>query len=428
MSRPSQLNTREGLGAGVAALVRGATITTGASSVSVAIPDTLTGAAPNRIRLAATAACYARLGGSTEATVVESAAGSGYAPLDTITLTGGTFNRPMKLRVDTTKIVSAAVNARGTGYAVNDVITLAGGTASTAGTFTVASIELATVATNAAGTVYAPGNVITLAGGTFSTAATLTVDTTKVVSATVAAGGSGGTDGAGVIVEGTTGTGTKFRASVTITAGAIASVQSISVAGSYTVNPTNIVNEPVILISGGAGLINAALNVVLGVNTVSITTRGNYSVGSASFTQNGATAPAGGTGATFQTGLFGVRTFTISNDGEYSVNTASFTQASVSPSGGTEATFNTALYGPETAAVTDDGDYTIQPSNPVSQGSTSGTGTGATWTVTFTTAAAAGDLLVQPGDAIIIDAVGYDQVVAIQVTGAGILQVQPLEN
>jgi len=344
MTQPSQINTRPGVGAGVAALVRGATITTGAGSAYVAIPDTLAGAPPNRIRLAATAACYARLGGSTEATVVESAAGSGYAPLDTITLTGGTFNSPMKLRVDTTKLVSTARDAIGTGYAVNDVITLSGGTAVTRATLTLSTIQLASLALNAGGAGYAVNDTITLAGGTNTTAAVVTV--------------------------------------LTETAGII--------------------------------------------GTFFITTRGNYTVGSASFTQ--ASTSGGGTGATFNAGLFGVRTFTISDDGEYSANTTSFTQHAVAPSGGTAATFNTALYGPETATVTDDGDYTVNPSNPVSQGSTSGAGTGATWTVAFMTAAAAGDLLVQPGDAIIVDAVGYDQVAAIQVTGAGILQIQPLEN
>ena len=44
------------------------------------------------------------------------------------------------------------------------------------------------------------------------------------------------------------------------------------------------------------------------------------------------------------------------------------------------------------------------------------------------TAAAAGDMLIKPGDAVILDARGFDHVAAIQVTAAGILQVSPLEN
>ena len=42
--------------------------------------------------------------------------------------------------------------------------------------------------------------------------------------------------------------------------------------------------------------------------------------------------------------------------------------------------------------------------------------------------AAAGDVLVQPGDAVILCVAGYTYVSAIQVTGAGILQISPLED
>ena len=256
---------------------RGTTISTAATSASAAIPNTSAGEAPNRIRLAATAACYARLGEADEA--------------------------------------SAAVAA--------------------------------------AGTAYVPGDTITLAGGTFATAMTLTVATTQVVSATVGVDG-GGTgdlgDGAGVIVEGTTGTGTKFRASVTIAANAIASVQSITVAGSYTANPPDLGLDPVTYISGAASgttLTGAKLAVVMGVLT---------------------------------------------------------------------------------ATVTNTGSYTALPSSPVAQGSTSGGGVDATFTITFVTAAAAGDILVTPNESIVLDAAGYEHVAAIRVTADGVLQISPIEN
>lgn len=260
--------------AGVRVATRGVAITTGASSASAAIPDTAAGAAPRRVRLAATAACYARLGAPSEGSAVMAAPGTAHAPGDLITLAGGTYSTPMKLEVATTKAVSA----------------------------------------------------------------------------TVAAGGAGDLgDGAGVIVEGTTGTGTKFRASVTITANAIASVQSISLAGSYSVNPTDIANEPVTYISGassGAELTGAALNVVMGADTVT---------------------------------------------------------------------------------VSDPGAYTVEPSNPVAQAASTGSGVDATFTVTWATPAA-GDILVQPGGAVIVDAIGFDHVAAIQVDAAGILQVSPIED
>lgn len=271
------------------------------------------------------------------------AAGTGYtsAPSVAVAGTGGSGSTATA----TLKLISSVVAAAGTGYVQGDTITLAGGTSTTTAITTVATTKVVTTAVNAAGTGYVPGDTITLAGGTFSTAAILTVLTTKVVSATVAAGGTGDlTNGAGVIVEGTTGTGTKFRASVTIAANAIASVQSITIAGSYTVNPTLITSEPVTYISGAGGgtvLTGATLSVVMGVLTESVTTAGSYTV-----------------------------------------NTASFTQSATSGVG-TGATFNTAVYGVNTLTVTTNGVYTVLPSNPIAQASTSGVGTGATLTGTW---------------------------------------------
>lgn len=430
----SQQNTRPAAGAPCVA-VRGAAITTGASSASAAIPDTLAGTPPNRIRLAATAACYARLGMPDEASAAVASAGSGYNVGDGITLAGGTFTNAMDLQVATARLASAELNALGSGYDIGQVLTLAGGTAATKATLTLATCQLASATLNAAGTGYAPGMVITTAatGGTASPHATLTVNATKVVSATVAAGGSGDLgDGAGVIVEGTTGTGTKFRASVTIATNAIASVQSITVAGSYTVNPTAIANEPVIYISGassGTILTGAQLNVVMGVDTFTVTTRGSYTVIGTALTQNGATSPPGGTGATFSSPLFAPLTWTVSEVGNYSVISAALTQnGATAPPGGTGATFSNSLYGVRTVTVSDPGAYTVEPSNPVSQGSTNGSGTGATFTVTWAAAAAAGDLLIVPGGDMVVDALGFDHVAAIQVTAAGVLVVTPLEN
>lgn len=82
----------------------------------------------------------------------------------------------------------------------------------------------------------------------------------QVVSATVNAAGTGGTAGT-QIVTGTTGTGIKFQASVTVSAGGITAVSSITVGGSYTVNPS--ANDPVT----GGGLTGAQLAVVMGAET-----------------------------------------------------------------------------------------------------------------------------------------------------------------
>lgn len=170
--------------------------------------------------------------------------------------------------------------------------------------FSVANVKssvstLATLAVNSAGTSgYVPGDFIYPSGGTQTTPVILRVTSTKVVSATVAAGGSGGTPGTQT-VTGTTGTGTKFQASVTVSGGgAITAVLSITLAGSYTANPTNISAEPVT----GASLSGAQLNVSMGVNAISIVSPGVFTATSLTFTQ-GSTSGSGA-GATFNTATY----------------------------------------------------------------------------------------------------------------------------
>jgi hypothetical protein len=101
--------------------------------------------------------------------------------------------------------------------------------------------------------------------------AILSVTTTGVASAIIAAGGSGGTNGTQT-VTGTTGTGTKFSESVTVAGGVITAVLSITNTGAYTINPTNLVAEPV---TGGA-LTGAQLNIKMGVASLSVATPGSY--------------------------------------------------------------------------------------------------------------------------------------------------------
>src|SRR5581483_7593127 len=83
---------------------------------------------------------------------------------------------------------------------------------------------------------------------------------------TVAAGGSGGTNGTQT-VTGTTGTGTKFQASVTVAGGAITAVLSVTVQGVYTALPSTLAAEPVT----GASLSGAQLNLTGCMGVVSYT-------------------------------------------------------------------------------------------------------------------------------------------------------------
>lgn len=301
--------------------------------------------------------------------------GTGYLVGDTLTVVGGT-GTAATLTVATGELVSLAVNAAGTGYAPTDVVTLNGGVpVNGAATVSVDTTKLVSATINAAGTAMVAGTtVLTLVavGGTMGTAPTLTVATTKVVSATVAAAGSGGTPGTQT-VTGTTGTGTKFQASVTVDGGGtVTAVLSITVAGNYTVNPTVIANEPVT----GAGLSGAQLAVVMGALSVAITTAGSFTENSTSFTSTG-----GGNDATFSAPAFGVNTVSVVSGGGYSTAPTTFTQASVAPVGGLGATFQTALYSAATLTVATGGAYTVIASSPTTV--TGGTGSGMTVVLSF---------------------------------------------
>lgn len=126
----------------------------------------------------------------------------------------------------------------------------------------VATAGTPTISACASGGNYYPPDIVYGTGT--PTKGQYQVTHTKVTQAVTCAGGSGGTPGAQT-VTGTTGTGTKFQASVTVSGGgAITAVGSITVAGDYTVNPTNANAEPVT----GAGLTGATLSIGIGALTV----------------------------------------------------------------------------------------------------------------------------------------------------------------
>jgi hypothetical protein len=88
--------------------------------------------------------------------------------------------------------------------------------------------------------------------------------------------GSGGTNGAAVMT-GTTGTGTKFQANVTIAGGVITAVNSMAVEGNYTVSLTDPTAEPV---TGGnvtgatlAVTMESLVTTVAGVQAIGVLTQ-----------------------------------------------------------------------------------------------------------------------------------------------------------
>lgn len=221
-------------------------------------------------------------------------------------------------------------------YAPGNKVTLAGGTFVTPAILNVDDTLLKSLVLNDPGTGYVPADTIHLQGGTQTTAAFLTVSTTQVASASISVAGTGGTPGPAV-VTGTTGTGTKFQAMVTIDGGGtIISVDSISVGGSYTVNPS--ASDPVT----GGGLAGAELTVNLGVHTFAITNAGVFTTNSPS-------------GAFIQSATSGT---------------------------GTGATFSNGLFAPHAVSFSSAGSYSAFPASPVAQASTTGSGLGATFTVT----------------------------------------------
>jgi hypothetical protein len=145
---------------------------------------------------------------------------------------------------------------------------------------------------------YTPGSeIINFGGGTTPSPARLLIVSTQLsptVLPTIAAAGSSGTPGA-CVLTGTTGTGTKFQINSTIGGGGgLSSIGSIVVGGSYTVNPTDVTQEPVT----GCSLSGAKLAINMGANTGRVLYGGAYSIlPSNPVSQQSSTAS--GTGATW---------------------------------------------------------------------------------------------------------------------------------
>lgn len=129
----------------------------------------------------------------------------------------------------------------------------------------------------AVGSGYVPGDVSTLFfPQTTVASAKVVVINTSVVSATVTAGGNSCT-GTTATLTGTTGNGALgplgyFTATAPVSAGAIQNPVTITSAGQYNINPTNLAAEPVT----GSSCSGATLNISMGVLYLAIQQPGNY--------------------------------------------------------------------------------------------------------------------------------------------------------
>ena len=265
----------------------------------------------------------------------------GFASDLSFPITAASQANPCQITASGTIAGSASANngAVATSYAPGDYVTLAGGTYTSPAVLYVNTTTLvATSPLNPGVSGYVPGDTLHVfdPGSVQPTPAVLTVTSTQVVSAIIDAAGSGGTNGTQT-VTGTTGTGTTFQALVTVSGGAITAVLSISIPGAYTVNPTSLSAEPVT----GAGLTGSKLGLSMGINAVTVTTGGVFSVNppSATFSQ-AAGGTTSGTGATFQNAVFGPYLMTVSNPGGYSVTPSNPVAQATTTGGGSGATFN----------------------------------------------------------------------------------------
>lgn len=238
-------------------------------------------------------------------------------------------------------LTGGAFFAGGTGYAVGNVLTLVGGTHATAATVTLSSVLLASVSSLAAGTVYAPGDTITLTGGVMTTKPIVTVATVKLVSATITSGHAGTGYGNASTFDVTVAGGThSVVATVNVTTdsgGIVTTINSISAAGNYTVLPTLLGN----VVTGDNGADHGTgleLDLVFGVNTVTVSTPGEITTTNATYTQFATSGS--GTGATFNTGAYGALGYTVSVAGDYSVIPSNHIATTGAGSGATfDATF-----------------------------------------------------------------------------------------
>jgi hypothetical protein len=221
------------------------------------------------------------------------AAGTGYAPADTITLTGGSHTINGILNVATTKLVSVAVNAGGSNYLVGDTITLAGGTFGTAAVLTVATVSTGAIT----------GVTITNAGSYTANSATFTQGSTSGV-------GSGATFNTGVFGVNTL---------------------TLNTAGAYTALPSSPVAQGS---TSGSG-IGATAVVLWGLLSIQVANSGSGFTAASALLVTGGGGTGGATGSlvlgSAAAPALETRAFDGGTDGADNITSATLVGSDVSP-------------------------------------------------------------------------------------------------
>ncbi|TXH03800.1 MAG: hypothetical protein E6R07_10335 [Nevskiaceae bacterium] len=172
-------------------------------------------------------------------------------PSSPAAVTGGSGSGATVNFTSTIKVSQASISAAGTGYAVNDVLTVVGGTSTSAAQISVNAVSGTGAITSASvlnGGSYSvpPTSPVSVTGGAGS-GATFNLTTAKVVTgATVAGAGAGYLLGDTLTLSGGT---SNIPAQFTVTAvGAIGTVNVTNAGGDYSSSPSNPAS-----VTGGSG-------------------------------------------------------------------------------------------------------------------------------------------------------------------------------
>lgn len=279
------------------------------------------------------------------------AAGDLWAIGETITIAGSTGTASV-LTVTGAGVATLAINAAGIDYAPGNTVTLAaGGAAITRGVVTVATTRLVGYSSIVPGSGYFIGVPVALTGGTYSVQAQFTPATVTLVSVgSITNGGSGYNNGDTITLYVAGGVGVISNSVLTVTSnsGGVITGVSVSAGGETSAQDTTATQDSTS--GGGTGAEFGGL--LWGVVTGTISTAGSYTVNGTNLTH--------ASGLQLSGARYGILTFTVTTPGNYSATSTTFTQHATSGSG-SGATFQSATFGLAAVSISTAGVLTALP-------------------------------------------------------------------
>lgn len=240
-------------------------------------------------------------GGESVASYGTIVAGSGWTSAPTVSVSAPTAPGGVTATIAAHyKALSATVTTIGTGdtdadYLVGNTLTVSGGTSTTATVFTVASVKVRTAVTAAGGTtIWTTGDTVTFSAAGWATPAVLTVTAAAgaITALTVTNAGSWTTSGSVpsdpvAPSSATVADGGGYQNDATFNLGFGINAITLTTAGDYTVFPSN----PAATTTNSVNGTGATLTVTWGLLSVAVVTGGSgyYSAADAALTFSGAT-------------------------------------------------------------------------------------------------------------------------------------------